>query len=51
MVGPIGDGTLKEASLISSKENSITSISKSIGNGTNSLDEIIAYNSSVGISS
>lgn len=37
MVGPIGDGTLKPASLINSKENSIINISKITGKGTVSL--------------
>lgn len=50
-VGPIGLGTLTLASRISSKENSITKISKIIGNGTDSLEAMIANKSSVGINS
>lgn len=49
MVCPTGEGTLILASLISSKDNSIISISNRIGNGTVSLAEIIVYNNSVGI--
>lgn len=37
MVGPIGEGTLSPASRISSKEISITKISKITGKGTVSL--------------
>ena len=48
-VGPIGDGTLKPASLIISKEISIVKISKIIGNGTLCLEDNIEYNNSVGI--
>lgn len=44
IVGPIGDGTLKIASLISSKESSIIKSSKIIGKGTVSLVEAIANN-------
>lgn len=51
MVGPIGVGTLRLASLISSKETSIIIISKIIENGTEDLDETIAKSSSVGINS
>ena len=51
MVGPIGEGTLKPASRINSKENSISKSSKIIGNGTFSLEAIIENNSSVGINS
>lgn len=51
MVGPIGEGTLRPASLISSKDISITTISKIIGNGTDSRDAAIANSNSVGISS
>lgn len=39
IVGPIGEGTLNPASRISSKEISISKISKIIGNGTFSLDK------------
>ena len=48
MVGPIGDGTLKPASLINSKDISIIIISKITGNGTVSLASNIEYKSSVG---
>ena len=48
-VGPIGEGTLKPASLIISNEISIVKISKIIGNGTLCLDDNIEYNNSVGI--
>ena len=41
MVGPIGEGTLKPASLISSKENSNNSISTIIGKGTLLLEDSI----------
>ena len=51
IVGPIGEGTLKPASRISSKENSISKSSKIIGNGTFSLEARIENKSSVGISS
>ena len=51
MVGPIGEGTLKPASRINSKENSISKSSKIMGNGTFSLEAIIENNSSVGINS
>ena len=48
IVEPIGEGTLKPASLISSKENSISKSSKSIGKGTFSLADNIEKSSSVG---
>lgn len=51
IVGPIGDGTLKPASLINSKEISITSISNIIGKGTFSLEAKMEKSNSVGISS
>jgi hypothetical protein len=38
MVEPIAEGTLKTASRINSKENSINSISTIIGKGTFSLE-------------
>ena len=49
IVVPIGEGTLKLASLINSKDISIAKISTIIGNGTDSLDATIANNNSVGI--
>ena len=51
IVGPIGLGTLKPASRINSKENSIRSISKITGNGTVFLAAAIVNKSSVGKSS
>ena len=51
MVGPIGEGTLKPASLINSNESSIKNISKIIGKGTVFLEAAIVNKSSVGISS
>ena len=51
IVGPTGDGTLKPASRISSKETSIIRISMITGNGTSSLEDIIANSNSVGINS
>lgn len=48
MVGPIGDGTLKPASLISSNDTSMIIISNITGNGTISLVLNMEYNSSVG---
>ena len=51
IVGPIGEGTRKPASLISSNDISITIISKITGNGTFSLEAKIENRSSVGISS
>ena len=49
IVVPIGEGTLKLASLISSKDISIAKISTIIGKGIDSLDATIAKSSSVGI--
>ena len=51
IVGPIGLGTLRPASLINSKENSIKSISKITGKGTVFLAAAIVNKSSVGKSS
>lgn len=51
IVGPIGEGTLKPASRISSNDISIIRISKIIGNGTVWREAAIANNNSVGISS
>ena len=51
IVDPIGDGTLRLASRISSKDTSIISISNIIGNGMDFLIEDIANTRSVGISS
>lgn len=51
IVGPIGVGTLKPASLINSNETSIKSISNIIGNGTVFLAAAIVNKSSVGRSS
>ena len=51
IVGPIGEGTLKIASLISSNESSIIKSSKIIGKGTVSLEEAIANSNSVGSNS
>ena len=51
MVGPIGLGTLKPASRISSKDNSIIIISKIIENGTDAREATMANNNSVGINS
>ena len=51
MVGPIGEGTLRPASRISSKDISISNSSNIIGNGTFCLDATIENKSSVGISS
>ena len=48
IVGPTGEGTLKPASLINSKDISIINNSNIIGNGTFSRDAKIEYNSSVG---
>ena len=48
IVGPIGDGTLKPASRINSKEISNISISKITGKGTFSLEPNIEYSKSVG---
>ena len=49
IVGPRGEGTLNPASRMTSKEISSSKISKIIGNGTPSLEEIIEKSSSVGI--
>ena len=51
IVGPIGAGTLRIASLISWKDSSIISNSKIIGNGTVSREDAIANNNSVGSNS
>ena len=51
IVGPIGVGTLKPASLINSKENSIRKISNITGNGTVFLEAAIVNNNAVGKSS
>ena len=51
IVGPIGEGTLNPASLISSKEISITKISKIIGKGTFSREAKIENSNSVGSNS
>ena len=48
IVGPMGEGTLKPASLISSKETSKSNSSKKIGNGTFSREAKIVNNNSVG---
>ena len=48
IVGPIGEGTLKPASRISSNAISIKSISKIVGNGTVSRAASIVNNNSVG---
>ena len=48
IVGPIGEGTLKPASRINSKEISISSISAIIGKGTLALDAKIEYKRLVG---
>ena len=50
-VGPRGEGTLKPASLIISKESSISAISIIEMNGTFSLEATIEKSSSVGINS
>ena len=49
MVGPMGEGTRKPASRISSKAISIDSTSITDGNGTLSLDPAMAINKSGGI--
>ncbi len=49
IVGPIGEGTLRLASLMNSKDISITRSSNTIGNGIDSLEAAIANNNSVGI--
>ena len=46
-MGPIGEGTLKPGSLISSKENYIIRISTIVGNGTFCLEAIIENSKSV----
>ena len=51
IVGPIGVGTLKPASLISSKESSISKISKITGKGTEFREAAIVNSNSVGKSS
>ena len=51
IVAPIGDGTLKLASRISSKDISIISSSKMIGNGIDFLIDDIANTISVGSNS
>lgn len=51
IVGPIGEGTLRPASRMSSKEISISNSSNIIGKGTFCLDATIENSSSVGISS
>ena len=51
IVGPIGEGTLRPASLISSKDISITNNSNITGKGTFSLDANIENSNSVGNSS
>ena len=51
IVGPIGEGTLRPASRISSKEISITKISKIIGKGTFSREAKIENSNSVGSNS
>ena len=51
IVGPIGVGTLRPASLISSKDISIKRISNITGKGTVFLEAAIVNNSSVGRSS
>ena len=51
IVGPIGEGTLKIASLINSKDNSIIKSSNNIEKGTVSLEEAIANSNSVGSNS
>ena len=51
MVGPIGVGTLSAASLINSKEISISKISNITGKGTVFLEAAIVNNNSVGKSS
>ena len=51
MVGPRGEGTLKPASRINSKEISIIKISKIIGKGTLSLEASSEKSNSVGSSS
>ena len=48
MVGPIGEGTLKPASRINSKEISIIKISTIIGKGTLALEAKIEYSKLVG---
>ena len=48
MVGPIGEGTLKPASRISSKDVSKTNSSKMIGKGTLAREAKIENNNSVG---
>ena len=50
-VEPRGEGTLRPASLINSKESSIIRISTKIGKGTFTRDATIEYNNSVGKSS
>ena len=51
IVGPIGEGMRKPPSRISSKENSITSNSIIIGNGTPALEATIVKSNFVGINS
>ena len=51
IVGPIGVGTLRPASLINSKDISIKRISKRTGKGTVFLEAAIVNNNSVGRSS
>ena len=51
IVVPRGVGTLKPASRMSSKDTSISKISTTVGNGTDSLDAAIVNNNSVGIRS
>ena len=51
IVVPSGDGTLRPASRIYSKEISISKISTTVGKGTDSLEAAIVNNSSVGIKS
>ena len=48
IVGPIGDGTLRPASRINSKETSIIKISTIIGKGTLSLEARMEYRRLVG---
>ena len=48
IVGPIGDGTLKPASRINSKDNSSTNNSKIIGKGTLAREAKMENNNSVG---
>ena len=48
IVGPIGEGTLRPASRINSKDISIIKISTIIGNGTLALEASIEYSKLVG---